>query len=121
MIESRFAERSAVLGIGKRIGHRALCQRNTHYAVRYAREVQHFEDQIDSRVSRAEKIALAVSQLHFSGRNRAGRNLVFQPPNEIVELTIVAASRYQEQRQPAHPRPTSFRPRTDDGYLLPAI
>src|SRR5258708_17591570 len=115
MIENPLAERGAVLGIRKRIGHRALCQRDTHYAVRYAREVQHFEDQINSRVSRAEQVAFAVFQLYFSGRNRAGCNLVLQPPNKIVELTILAVSRYQEQGQPAHTRRSSFRARSDDG------
>src|SRR5260370_37684560 len=115
MIDDSFAERSAVLGIRKRIGHRALCQRDTHHAVRYAREVQHFEDQIDSRVSRAEKITFAVSKLHFSGRNRAGSNLVLQPPNKIIELAILAVSRDQEQSQPAHTSRGSFRSRSYDG------
>ena len=115
MIENPFAERGALLGVGKRVCHRALCQRDVHYAVRYAREVQHFEDQINSRLSRAEQVAFTLFQLHFAGRNRTSCNLVLQPPNEIVELAIMAVSRHQEQGQPAHTRHRSFRARRYNG------
>ena len=64
MIENPLAERGTLLGIGKRIGHGALCQGDTHYAVRYAREVQHFEDQINSRLTGAQQVAFAVLQLY---------------------------------------------------------
>src|SRR5260370_36447343 len=96
MIENALAERGALLGIGKCFGHGALRQRHTHHAVGYARKVQNFEDEINSRVRRAEQVAFAAFQLHFSSRNRAGGNLVLEPPNEIVELAILAVSRDQE-------------------------
>ena len=92
-----FAERGAVLGIGKRIGHGALRHRYTHNAIGYAREVQYFEDQINSGVSGAEQIAFACFELYFSGGNRAGGDFVFKPPDEIVELAIFAIARHEEQ------------------------
>jgi hypothetical protein len=44
MFENRLAERGAMFGVGKSIGHGSLCQRDADHAVRYAREVQDFED-----------------------------------------------------------------------------
>ncbi len=39
MIENWLAESGAMPGVGKRIGHGALGQRDTYYAVCHAREV----------------------------------------------------------------------------------
>src|SRR5882762_226595 len=115
MIENALAEGGAVLSKEKRIGHGALRQCDTHHAVGYAREVQHFEDQINSRLTGAQQVAFAVFQLYFSGRNRAGGNLVLEAANKIVELTILAVSRDQEQGQPADTRRGSFRARRHNG------
>src|ERR1700747_3650326 len=63
VIENRFAERSAMFRIRKRVRHGALRQRDAHDAVSYAREIQHFEDQINSRVRRTEQVSLALFHL----------------------------------------------------------
>ena len=115
VIENRFAERSAVFGIRKRIRDGALRQRDAHDAVRYPREVQYFEDEINSRVRRTEQVSLAIFQFYFSGRNGAGGDFVFKAPDEVVELTIFAIARHEEQCQAAHTCRSSFGSRRYNG------
>src|SRR5215469_14969793 len=59
MLENSLAECGALLRVKKRISHRTLRQRNADHAIRYAREVEHFEDQIDSSICRTEQVAFA--------------------------------------------------------------
>src|SRR5207237_6075475 len=88
MIKDSFSEGRAALCISQRIRHSPLSERNAHHAVRHTREVQNFQNQIDSQVSGTQQVSFAISQFHFSGGNRASGDLVFQSPDEVIETDV---------------------------------
>src|SRR6202021_2790588 len=113
--ENRFSERSSVLGIRKRIRHSALRHRDADHAIRYAGQVQYFENQINSCVSRTEQVAFALFQFYFSGGNGAGSDLVFKPRGEECEPAFFALTRDEEECQAAHTCRSFFRTRSNNG------
>src|SRR5271168_3797438 len=91
------------------------------HAVGNARDVQHFEDQIDAMVRLPKKPTLAVAKFYLTGRHRASGDLVLEAAYLIVQLAVLTAARYQVQTQPTHTLRGALAPRRDHRQLRTGI
>src|SRR5580658_3685423 len=102
MFDDRFTEGRAPFRERIGISDGPLCERHTAHAIGHAREIQHFENQIDSLLRLPQEPTLALTKFDFTGRYRARGDLVLEATYPIIELPIFTATRYQVQGQPAH-------------------
>src|ERR1700751_5612110 len=110
MLDDRFTEGCAPLS--ERIGIRngPLCQRHTAHAVGHAREVQHFENRINSILRSSQGPTLAVTKFDLTGWYRASGDFVFEPAYQIVQLPVLSVTRHEVQTQPARILRGALRP-----------
>src|SRR5208337_465151 len=102
MFEDRFTEGRAPCRERIGIGNRPLCERYAAHAVGHAREVQHFENQVDSMLRLPQEPTFAAAKFDLTGWHRASGDLVLKAANLIIQLPVFLAPRYQVKTQPAH-------------------
>src|SRR6201993_1967689 len=69
----------------------------------------------------AQKPGLTFPQFDLAGGDRASGDFVFEPPDKVIELSILTAARNKEKRESAHARGSTFRPRCHHGCLSPGV
>src|ERR1700758_5346708 len=69
----------------------------------------------------AQKPGLTFPQFDFASGDRASGDFVFEPPDEVIQLSILTAARNKEKRESAHARASAFRPCCHHGYLSPDV
>src|SRR5208337_82278 len=97
MFDDRFAEGGALLCERIGIGDSPLCQCYAAHAVGHAREVQHFENQVNPVLRLPQEPPLAVTKFDFTSGHGACGDLVLEAAYPIIQLPVCAATRYQVQ------------------------
>src|ERR1017187_6145296 len=97
MFDDRFTEGRALFSERIRIGDGPLCERYAAHDIGHAREVQHFENQIDAMLRSPQEPSLAVTKFDLTGRYRASGDLVLEATYPIIQLPVFTATRYQVQ------------------------
>src|ERR1700758_4267407 len=69
----------------------------------------------------AQKPCLTFPQFDLAGGDRASGDFVFEPPDQVIELSILAAAWNKEKRESTYSRGSAFRPRCDHGCLSPCV
>src|ERR1039457_5489755 len=97
MFDDRFPEGGAPFRERIGIGDGPLCECYAAHALGHAREVQHFDNQIDSLLRLPQQPTLALTKFDLTGWYRASGDLVLEAAYPIIQLPVFSATRYQVQ------------------------
>src|SRR5215469_9861645 len=121
MLDDGLTEGCALLGKRPGICNGPLSERYAANAVSNAREIQHFENQINSMFSLPQQVTFTVTELDLTGWNWTSGDLVFEAAYLVIQLAILAATRYEEQPQATHTVRCAFASSSDDGQFSTGV